>query len=63
MKNEDTIGNRVNEVYTRHANAYHMKRRHECNAVTITNYHKELQEYAKRIFQVQKDTEYDFGLL
>ena len=62
-ESEDVIGTHINEVYTRHADSYHMKRRHECNAVTITNYRGEAAGIGQKDIPVQKDMEYEFRIV
>ena len=62
-ESEDVIGTHINEAYTRHADSYHMKRRHECNAVTITNYRREAAGIGQKDIPVQKDMEYEFRIV
>lgn len=40
-EDEDVSVLQATESYTRHADDYHMKRKHECNAVTVVNYYED----------------------
>ncbi|WP_302418673.1 hypothetical protein [Blautia marasmi] len=60
---EDVSVLQASESYTRHADDYHMKRRHECNAVTIVNhYGKEESGIGQSGISVQKDCNYECRL-
>lgn len=60
---EDVFVLHAGEGYTRHAEDYHMKRRHECNAVTIVNYYgKEESGIGQSGISLQKHCNYECRL-
>lgn len=64
--NENEDGHIYSETgsYTRHADDYHMKRRHECNAVTLAGYQDGGEcGIGQRGIAVQKDTDYECRLV
>ncbi len=63
-ENEDAHIYSETGSYTRHADDYHMKRRHECNAVTLAGYQDgEECGIGQRGIAVQKDTDYECRLV
>ena len=62
-ENEDMPVLHMNEGYTRHADDYHMKRRHECNAVTVVNYFEGKESgIGQKGIGIQKDRDYEVRL-
>jgi len=63
-ENEDGHDYPTTQSYTRHAEDYHMKRRHECNAVTLVGYQNgEVCGLGQKDIAVEADTTYECRLV
>lgn len=63
-ENEDGHDFPATKSYTRHADDYHMKRRHECNAVTLVNYQDGVVSgIGQKDIAIQENTTYECRLV